>query len=98
MRLLLGAAADWQPFPASGAWLAGVAATSATNAWAVGITGAVQSLIVHWDGTTWKQVRVGARAMSILRAVAATSARDAWAVGQACARILIVHWNGQEWK
>ena len=45
-------------FTISGA-LAGVAATSASNAWAVGSTGSTSSskaLIVRWNGTGWKQV------------------------------------------
>ena len=36
-----------------------MAATSASNAWAVGSTGSFLSpkpLIVHWNGTSWKQV------------------------------------------
>jgi hypothetical protein len=37
-----------------------VAATSTTNAWAVGNTSAAdgtnpKTLIAHWNGTTWKQ-------------------------------------------
>src|ERR1700758_502951 len=33
----------------------GVAATSASNAWAVGGNNG-STLIAHWDGTAWKQV------------------------------------------
>jgi serine/threonine-protein kinase len=43
------------PSPAKGV-LWDVAATSATNVWAVGLVslpGATQTLIVHWNGTTW---------------------------------------------
>lgn len=40
--------------------LAGVAATSASNAWAVGNTRAAgtgnKTLILHWNGTAWTQV------------------------------------------
>src|SRR6266700_2423815 len=36
--------------------LSGVAATSATNAWAIGATGTGQTLIVHWNGKTWTRV------------------------------------------
>src|SRR5215472_7971516 len=35
--------------------LAGVAATSATNAWAVGYTDTDTTLIVHWNGKVWKR-------------------------------------------
>jgi hypothetical protein len=38
----------------SGAVLTGVAAISATNAWAVGGTASGRTLILHWNGTTWK--------------------------------------------
>ncbi|HEY8300266.1 MAG TPA: hypothetical protein VIG48_00060 [Jatrophihabitans sp.] len=38
----------------AGAGLTGVAATSATNAWAVGGTVHGRTLILHWNGTTWK--------------------------------------------
>jgi len=34
--------------------LSAVAATSASNAWAVGTTGTGQTLIEHWNGTVWK--------------------------------------------
>jgi glucose/arabinose dehydrogenase len=36
--------------------LSGVAATSATNAWAVGRTGSGETLIERWRGTAWKRV------------------------------------------
>jgi len=34
--------------------LSAVAATSASNAWAVGTTGTGKTLIEHWNGTAWK--------------------------------------------
>jgi hypothetical protein len=34
--------------------LSGVAATSASNAWAVGTTGTGKTLIEHWNGVAWK--------------------------------------------
>src|SRR5215831_15699706 len=45
--------------PGASSELNGVAATSATNAWAVGDTGTTTRqlpLIEHWDGTAWRQV------------------------------------------
>jgi hypothetical protein len=79
--------------------LVGVAATSTTNAWAVGRTchdcGGESEfndpLIVHWNGTTWKQQP--SPNPSGGSSVAATSATNAWAVGS-----VIVHWNGTTWK
>jgi hypothetical protein len=88
------------PFTISGD-LSGVAATSASNAWAAG-TGRVKTLIVHWNGTSWKQVPSPAPAGSVLSAVAATSATSAWAVGNTSTttstKTLILRWNGISWK
>jgi hypothetical protein len=62
-----------------------VAATSATNAWAVGISStptADQTLILHWDGAAWTQVpSPSPNASSDLFGVGATAATNAWAVG-----------------
>ena len=60
-----------------------MAATSASNAWAVGcLGGRAQTLIERWNGTTWKTVpspSPGTQHTS--HGVAATSASNAWAVG-----------------
>ena len=77
--------------------LNGVAATSASNAWAVGSTSSSTSnpktLIVRWNGTAWMRVpSPSAGASSSLSGVAAISASDAWAVGS-----LILRWNGTTW-
>jgi hypothetical protein len=87
--------------------LAGVAATSAGNAWAVGAydTGpgtAFQTLAEHWNGTIWTQVPSPSPSDSELISVAATSASNAWAVGSYSASAggsltLIEHWNGTKW-
>jgi hypothetical protein len=85
--------------------LAGVAAISARNAWAVGFTSSTgtQALIVHWDGSAWTQVPSPALAGGGLSGVAATPARNVWAVGAALGgsgyyQTLIEHWNGRTWK
>jgi hypothetical protein len=82
--------------------LAAVAATSATNAWAVGSTGSSLSpkpLIAHWNGTSWKQVPSSGLSGGRLSAVAATSASNAWAVGGTnSGQSLILHWDGTSWK
>jgi hypothetical protein len=82
--------------------LSGVAATSASSAWAVGSTGSVFShrpLIVHWNGTSWKQTSSSGLPGGALSAVAATSASNAWAVGATnSGQSLILHWNGTSWK
>jgi hypothetical protein len=83
-----------------------VAATSASNAWAVGcsscFTGRSTALIVRWNGKTWKRVPSSAPVGSTLSGVAATSARNAWAVGYTStstrSMTLILRWNGRAWK
>jgi hypothetical protein len=44
------------PTPTGNATLSAVAATSARGAWAVGYTGLLspRTLILHWDGKTWR--------------------------------------------
>jgi hypothetical protein len=60
-----------------------VAATSTTNAWAVGQTGTTRSgtLTVNWNGKSWKRVPSPSPPQSALSGVAAASAHSAWAVG-----------------
>ncbi len=79
--------------------LRGVAATSASNAWAVGSSDSDGTLIAAWNGKTWKRVPSPSPAGSHLAAVAATSARNAWAVGSTdSGKTLILRWNGKAWK
>lgn len=74
--------------PANSNLLTGVAATSASNAWAAGEdfnSTTTQTLIEHWDGLRWAiqpSPSVGHQA-NLLYGVAATSAANAWAVGSA---------------
>ena len=98
-----GTAGTAVPFSISGT-LADVAATSASNAWAVGTTGRLRSkpLIVHWNGTAWKQVpSPSPGTFAGLSGVAATSASNAWAVGDSTSgsssNALILRWNGKTW-
>jgi hypothetical protein len=84
--------------------LYGVTATSATNAWAVGYSdnssSDPQSLILRWNGTTWKRVPSPnpSAQYTVLYSVAATSATNAWAVGSANFTPLILHWDGTTWQ
>jgi len=86
--------------------LDGVAATSASNAWAVGGNGKGGSLIAHWNGTAWQQVPSPdpSDTDNTFSGVAATSAGNAWAVGSFVTSVnlggqpLIAHWNGSAWK
>jgi hypothetical protein len=87
----------------------GVAAISENDAWAVGFyansVGIAQTLIEHWDGSTWSVVsspNAGSQGNELL-GVAAVSASDVWAVGFAATsngdqKALIEHWNGHNWR
>jgi hypothetical protein len=81
--------------------LTAVSATSARNAWAVGMDlNNFTSLTAHWDGTKWQLVHnPNSGRFNPLHAVVATSERTAWAVGCASdADAMIEHWNGKQWK
>jgi hypothetical protein len=76
-----------------------VAATSRTNAWAVGPGG-----ILHWNGTAWtrKKSPSPVSGSNAFFGVAATSRNNAWAVGAndltSTEKTLVEHWNGTAWK
>ena len=98
----------WQVVPSPspgdlGSQLFDVAATSSTDAWAVGVAGGSPSrtLIEHWDGVAWSVVpSVDVGALNSLSGVAAFSPTDAWAVGGTFVsndEPLIEHWDGSTW-
>jgi len=72
-------------------YFTGVAAVSASSAWAVGgygsehsgVTLADHNLVAHWDGRNWTQVPVFSpgKVENVLKAVAASPAGFAWAAG-----------------
>jgi hypothetical protein len=75
------------PSAGTGAVLQGVAAPSATTAWAVGASVRAkvpQSLILHWNGRRWAREASPqpSRDGSVLNGIGAASARDTWAVGE----------------
>ena len=94
--------------------LTGVSAESTTDAWAVGdylqpISGARETLILHWDGARWSQVSspnpggTNCVCSSVVTGVSAASATDAWAVGYyqdetGPSYPLVLHWNGTSWR
>jgi len=92
--------------PADSDVLAGIAATSPSNAWAVGEISdgtTFRTLILRWNGARWARIASPSPGThSELFAVAATSAVNAWAVGAAVVRgksdTLILHWNGKNWS
>jgi hypothetical protein len=86
--------------------LRSVTALSANDAWAVGYRGGTQNetpletLILHWDGSSWRQVPGpnipgGANQLS---AITAISANDIWAVGSVGGAPLAIHWDGNAWS
>ena len=95
-----------------GGELIGVAALSATNAWAVGQTGLAsegtgqRTLIEHWDGTSWARVAspdLPGASSDYLRGMTVVAANNAWAVGSATmpdghVRTLTAFWNGRHWR
>jgi hypothetical protein len=102
-----------EPTPAltggSKSTLNGVAALSATNAWAVGKGRNGAALAEHWNGRAWVVVPVptpAGAASSQLSGISALSASDIWAVGSFATvvgttvqgRTLVEHWNGSTWR
>jgi hypothetical protein len=89
-----------------GAALVGITATSADNAWAVGVSGAGGTLILRWNGQAWSRQASPnlPKLTGGLSSVTATSARDAWALGDQCSMTsqacspLILHWTGASWS
>jgi hypothetical protein len=91
--------------------LFGVAAASASRAWAVGYSGNLgtseKTLIVGWNGKRWARVTSPKPLTGQLDAVSATSASNAWAVGYVYTahapggkdwKTLVMHWNGRAWS
>lgn len=88
--------------------LLGVSANSASDVWGVGYfangTGELRTLVVHYDGSTWKRVISPDRGTrdNVFNAVKAVSATDVWAVGydlnsSGLQRTLIEHYDGSTW-
>src|ERR1700728_4760033 len=76
-----------------------VAATSAGDVWAVGLTSG-PPLILHWNGSAWLQYPISPD--SYLLGVSAPSADNAWAVGGTYwfspTKTVAYHWNGKTWS
>jgi hypothetical protein len=95
-----------QPPPGSlivGGDLAGVAAESTSNVWAVGTTGLTNPVSMHCNGRTWTQVLTPAGdrpdvSPGSFSALAVVSGQDIWAVGVAAGQTLIEHWDGRAWS
>jgi hypothetical protein len=99
------------PSPGFQPALTAVTVLSARSAWAVGhychkTCESFRTLILRWNGHTWKQVASPSPGFggTSLNGVTATSAHSAWAVGTiiGCGCNpdggVILHWNGKVWK
>lgn len=99
------------PTPAPMSELAGVSAVSANNVWAVGYADQTNftscaTLIEHWNGKKWIQVKSPSPTSACLEALATTdsvSPNNVWAVGlyadqsTGLFKTLVEHWNGTMW-
>ena len=76
-----------------------LAATSAHDVWAVGLTSG-PALLWHWNGSTWVEYPFSQNFYFL--GVAAQSATDAWAVGGTYwfepTETVTYHWNGKSWS
>jgi hypothetical protein len=98
--------AAWKLYPIykpSTVKLNAVAAVPGTHAlWAAGtrIPDAGQSIVAHFNGSTWRRMR--APGHGELTSVAVHSAHDVWAVGANCFAAepcpIIDRWNGTTWR
>jgi len=89
-------------------FLQSVAVVSSSDVWAVGDyangNGTYQTLIEHWNGTTWSVVPSPNQgsASNYLYGVAPVAANDVWAVGDSyngtIYQTLVEHWNGSAWS
>jgi hypothetical protein len=99
---------EWNVVPAPNqgshdSGLVGVAASSSRDVWAVGgyyaSSRRPNSLIEHWNGTTWQIV--ASPGANTLEGIASLAPNDAWAVGNhgvSYGKALSVHWDGSNWS
>jgi hypothetical protein len=84
-----------------------VAATSATDAWAAGVTCAAPCargtlLVSHWDGRRWRPVRLPRSvtpAGYFVASIGASSPRNVWILAQSPReKTFAIHWDGVSWR
>jgi len=83
--------------------LAGVAAVSSNDVWAVGTQQPTNltdpsTLILHWDGSAWTIVPNTSPEGGHLLAAAAVTSNDVWATGYSELGTLAEHWDGTSWS
>jgi hypothetical protein len=102
-----GASDTWTLVPspnsfALNSYLYGAAGAASDDVWAVGGSdqagSSYESLVEHWDGTSWSIV-ASASFPGVLYGVVALGPDDVWAVGTENypGRGLIEHWDGTSW-
>lgn len=97
---------QWSRVPAPPAALLAVTSLATNNVWAAGVQQGRNTVIEHWDGTSWKVVSSpNTGTASVLNSISAISPTDIWAAGcNACGDVggsvpaLIEHWNGTAWS
>ncbi len=92
----------WSSVPISGPTdfnqLRAVSIVSASDAWAVGVTGQWGALIEHWNGSSWQIVSSPVSGgQTPLYGVKAFAANDVWAVGENGSHNLVLHFDGNGW-
>ena len=103
---------DWQQFrweqvspdgSASGVSLTSMAAVSANDIWAVGVSRSVSGkqytgLVMHWNGSQWQQEPTPPGSQNLF-SVSAFSAQNVWIAGvDQNTHPLVEHWDGQQWS
>src|SRR5207253_5039876 len=96
--------------PGQSNFFLGVACVSASDCWAAGRYNAgnfYQTLVDHWDGTSWTIVPSPSSAVqdSLFNAVGCASTSECWAVGYynelrggaSVSQSLIEQWDGTSW-
>jgi plastocyanin len=98
------------PKPGTGnARLVAVREFSSTNVWAVGFVveaGGTHTLVMHYDGSSWKRVSSpNGFGSNSLEGIAGRTGHDIWAVGSAdntgqggLEATLILHYDGHSWR
>lgn len=88
-------------FGAAGGTVAGLAASSATDAWIAVDTpsnGAAPRL-EHWNGTSWQYASYpGASDTELFDTLYGSHPDDVWALARTTAGHVTLHWNGTKWS
>ncbi len=75
-------------------WLSSISMVSTTDGWAIGQSNQVGTLLLHYDGQSWKQVAVQTHGDYMRARIQMLSATEGWAVGEDS----ILHYDGHTWQ